>query len=844
MSLPDSRWRAKPYPYAAADAVSRELDLSPVTASILARRGCDTPARARAFLASDERHSPSDFAGIDTACDLILGHAGRGSRIVIHGDYDVDGVASTAILIGALRELGADPDWLLPSRFEDGYGLSRTTVDRLAAEGTGLLITTDCAITAVDEVAHARALGVDVVVTDHHRPAERLPDCPIVHPVISGYPFPDLCAAGVAYKLAEALYARAGRDPRLADADLDLVALATIADLVPLKGENRRLVREGLEVLARTEKPGLRELMKISRVDPAGVDAHAVGFRLAPRINAAGRLQRADAGLELVLTRDGERATAVADELDMLNRERQDTETRLLFAAEAARAEQPDDAPAFVLAGEGWHPGVIGIVASRIVDRHHRPTVLIALDGESGRGSGRSISAYDLHAGLASASEHLIRFGGHRAAAGLEIERGNVEAFRQAFMAHAAAALSPADLIPEERVDAVVPGGSLGLPLCEELRQLAPFGFGNPQPTLLVPAARIADVRGMGQDQQHSSFGVVSGGSRARAVAFRTSPKALTSRVDAPQDVAVRIELNEWNGRQEARLVLRAVCATAPGTVREVDSGEGFWVAFERELRAPLEPALVAAGRGGAATLGGAAEALPSFGAPARRVVDRRGQGFAGVAGDLIASGESLLVVCADVARRRDGLERTIAGLGGDDPLPETSWDALAAEPSIASDFVHLVALDPPLAAAGEDLLAAAPGDGFAHLAWGAAESEFALAVARAGLDLRPALVVLYRALRDRPAAGADLEEVLRGDDGRRTPQVAARLVRVLSELGLVAYERDGAGRPACRVLDAPRTALERSAAYRAYMARLAEAERRLAPDRREAPPAVAAAAT
>jgi single-stranded-DNA-specific exonuclease len=826
VSLPDSRWRAKPYSYADADAVSRELGVSPVVASILARRGCDTPDKARAFMAGDESHDPFAFRGIDAACALILDHVARGSRIVVHGDYDVDGVASTAILLRALRALGADPGWLLPSRFEEGYGLAVSSVDRLHAEGCRLLITADCAITAVDEVAHARALGMDVVVTDHHRPAERLPDCPIVHPVVSGYPFADLCAAGVAYKLGAALYATAGRDPALVDEDLDLVALATIADLVPLKGENRRLTRAGLARLAETQKPGLWELMRISKVEPGRVDAHAVGFRLAPRINAAGRLQRADAGLELVMTSDPARAIAIADELDLLNRERQDTETRLLFAAEAARAEFPDDAPAYVLAGEvseGWHPGVIGIVASRIVERHHRPTVLIALDGDSGKGSGRSISAFDLHGGLAAASSFLNRFGGHRAAAGLDIDRANVDAFRDAFVAHAGEVLAPEDLIPEERVDAIVPGGALGLPLCEELAQLAPFGFGNPQPTLLVPAARIVGVRGMGQEKQHSSFNVVSGGARARAVAFRTLPSALESRASEPQDVAVRIELNEWNGRQEARLVLRAVCATEAGAVADVGAGEGFWVRFERELAAPLSAGPSRQDAGELAVL----RPRP------RSVVDRTGEGFAGVAGDLISAGESVLVVCADVSRRRASLERLIAGLS-DAPLAVCSWQALESDPSIAESYVHVVALDPPVSDELEELLATAPapvGGGFSHSAWGPAESEFALAVARAGLDLRPALVGLYRALREKPAAGGDLEDLLRGDGPHpRPPEVAARMIRVLSELGLIAYERDGAGHPAARVLDAPRTELERSPAYQSYMARLAAIEKRLAP--------------
>ena len=262
-----------------------------------------------------------------------------------------------------------------------------------------------------------------------------------------GYPCPDLCAAGVAYKFAAALLAGAGADPAGADEDLDLVALATVADCVPLRGENRRLVREGLHVLATSRKPGIRALLRVAKVDPGALDARAIGFRLAPRINAAGRLYRADAGLELVLTDDAERAAAIADELDHANAERRHTETRILFEAEA-QVREIGEQPAYVLAGEGWHPGVIGIVASRIAERHHRPCVMIALDGAEGTGSGRSIPAFDLLGALDASAEHLLRHGGHRAAAGCTIAREQVDAFRVAFVAHAAAVLRPEDLVP------------------------------------------------------------------------------------------------------------------------------------------------------------------------------------------------------------------------------------------------------------------------------------------------------------------------------------------------------------------------------------------------------------
>ncbi|MEA2190689.1 MAG: single-stranded-DNA-specific exonuclease, partial [Solirubrobacteraceae bacterium] len=283
MPTEPARLQIEPCDVADVLALERDLGVSHVLAQVLVRRGFGDPVHARAWLEAGERHEPSLFQGIDDACDLILMHVEAADRITIHGDYDVDGVTSTAILVGVLRELGADVDWYLPSRAEDGYGLSAATVQRLAARGTRLLLTADCAITAVDEVAAARAAGIDVVVTDHHSPRADgvLPDAPIVHPAVCGYPCADLCAAGVAYKLAGALLAAAGRDPARADDDLDLVALATIADCVPLHGENRRLVRDGLRVLAKTEKAGLRALMRAAQVDPGAVDARAVGFRLA-----------------------------------------------------------------------------------------------------------------------------------------------------------------------------------------------------------------------------------------------------------------------------------------------------------------------------------------------------------------------------------------------------------------------------------------------------------------------------------------------------------------------------------------------------------------------------------
>ena len=702
---------------------------------------------------------------------------------------------------------GADPAWELPSRQDGGYGLSTATVERLAGQGVELLVTVDCGITAVPEVAAAQAAGMEVVVTDHHRPGAELPACTIVHPALGGYPFPELCAAGVALKLSEALRSRAGLDPAGAAEDLDLAALATVCDLVPLRGENRRIVREGLQVMRRARRPGLRALMKVAALDGAEVDEHALGFRLGPRINAAGRLRRADPALELLLTEDDERAGAVAEELDTLNRERRDEELRIMIEAEHACLPQLDRA-ALVVAGEGWHPGVVGIVASRLVECHRRPCVAIALNGDSGRGSGRSISAYDLHAGLDACAAHLTRFGGHRMAAGLELAADSVGPFAAALAAHAGAALTPEDLMREERVDALVPGGELGLPLAEELGRLAPFGIGNPRPTLLVPAARVKMATAMGEDRDHARFTLENGGALARGVAFRTSAAALAKLGGEPHDLAVTLEANFWNGTVEPRVLLRALAPTRPGDCPVLGEDEPFWAVVERELEAPLGD-----------------EDDPAPGPPVRELRDRRGEGFAGVAGDLLSSGDPLLVVTVDSARRREAVGGLLGGFA-EGRLALASWEVLLHDPSLAAGWPHVLALDPLPVPRAEAVLAALPAGGWAHLVHGQDETDFALAAARAGLALRPALVATYRALREADATPDALAAALRGDlRVPRTPQVCGRLLRVLTDLELVEYVPLAAGGPRWRLLEASRTDVERSAAYRAYGERLRVAE-------------------
>lgn len=819
---------AEPYDYREARALAEALGISEPVAIALARRGYGTVEGAREFLAAEESHEPHEFRSMADVVARVRTAVDDGRRITVHGDFDVDGVCATTILVGALRELGADCDWLIPDRLADGYGLSAANVEALAKRGTSLLLTADCGISCAEEVALARSLGIETVVTDHHQPGADLPDCPILHPALDGYPFADLCGASVAWKLASALHERERQE------DLDLVALATVADVVPLLGENRNLVKRGLAEARGARRAGMRALLEVSRCEPTALDESDFGFRLAPRINAAGRLYRADAGVELFLTEDQARATEIAAELNRANAERRATEREVETAAEAVRRELPPElleAPAIVVAGEGWHPGVIGIVASRLAERHHRPTVVISLEADgSGRGSGRSIPGFDLLAGLRACSDHLVRFGGHRAAAGLEVETGKLEAFRAAFAARAAASLAPEDLVKTERVDAIVGGAELGIDLAEELECMRPFGMGNPGPRLLVPGAKVRDPRPMGEGK-HLRFSLHSGGRRALGVAFGRS--SLGAAEDEPVDASVRLEVNRWNGSVEPRVLLRELHPAAPACDCP---GPEWWGRFERELRLPLEQS----------------RADEDVARPHRRETLRRTSGATAAVGELVSSGAEVLAVCADAGRRASlsALARLApasppreceecGGLVVDGSRTPAVVDYMTLErtPALVREFAHVVLADPPPSPRHE-ALAARPVDGwtesgghagYLHEAWVESDVAASLAALEAQLARRPVLVAAFRDLREAGEASGDLlQQALRGSGPhRRGPEVAARCFRVLDELGLVQGSPDG-GSGTVGVVSSRETDLERSAAFRAYGALHEEALRYL----------------
>ena len=558
--MQDGRWTTRPCDWMRVEALADELGVSETMATVLVRRGLDEAAAARAFLeAEPPGHDPMTLGDMAAAVERIRAAVAAGERICVHGDYDVDGISATAVCVLLLRELGGTVEWRLPSRFDEGYGLALETIEQLAADGVDLVVTVDCGITAVEEVARARELGLDVIVTDHHRPAEALPDCPVVATRPSAYPCPDLCGTGVVHTLARALL---GDDHPAVARVLDLVALATIADVVPLVDENRTLAASGLRALARTRRPGLQALMRSARVDPAAVDATSVGFRLAPRINAAGRLGRPDVALELLLTENAAEAERLAAELEDLNRERQGVEERILREAVAVVESWPPadrQRRGYVLWDETWHEGVNGIVASRLVERFNRPVVLIARSATGWKGSGRSIPSFDLHAALGACSEHLLRFGGHRAAAGLSLDTEQLESFREAFARHADGVLADVDLRPVTAIDAIVPARTLTLELAQELDRLAPFGLGNPEPTLLVASVEAVQASTVGEGK-HLRFRVrqhdCDGGS---AIAFGLGKQL--ERLERPgrYDVAFRLKENRWNGTVAPQLVVRRV---------------------------------------------------------------------------------------------------------------------------------------------------------------------------------------------------------------------------------------------------------------------------------------------
>lgn len=549
---------------AAVSALAAELNLPEVVTELLCRRGFGTVEPAKRYLRPrlEQLHEPHQMLGLEVGAARIARAIRDGEPMMVHGDYDVDGMCSAALLIRAIRAVGGRVTAFIPRRMEDGYDLTMAGVHAAIGAGARLLITCDCGTNAVEPVAAAMAAGIDVIITDHHLPSGPMPEClAVINPRQPGCPYPDkdLAAVGIAFKLALAVYRALGANDEPVRWMLDLVALATIADVVPLRGENRVLARYGLKVMADTRNVGLRALLRSAALEGRLLNAGRISFILAPRLNAVGRLGHALRGVELLTTDDERTANAIARDLEELNLRRQDIDRDILRQAQVKLESMDLDATVgIVLAERGWHAGVIGIVANRLVEELWRPVVLIALEGEEGKGSGRSIPAFDLHAGLAACRADLRRFGGHRMAAGLTIDAARVPDFAARFDAIAKERLSSADLTPELRVDLELPLRSATLDLEALLRHFEPFGAANATPVLVSRDVRVSGPpRVVGQG--HLKLWLEADGARVEAIGFGMGTLASELAAGTALDVAYRLDRQTWDGEVRLQATLAAL---------------------------------------------------------------------------------------------------------------------------------------------------------------------------------------------------------------------------------------------------------------------------------------------
>ena len=562
----ERRWQLRKPDEDQVMQVSSACGIDDFLARILVNRGVG-PAIAQSFLAPSfaELHDPFLLRGMGNAVVRLLAALENNERICIYGDYDVDGITSVALLVTFFRSIGADCIYHIPKRLEDGYGLAEEGIRTAVSQGARIIISVDCGVTAVAEAELCSSLGVDLIITDHHMPAAVLPAAvAVINPLQPGCPFPfkQLAGVGVAFNLLIALRSRlreTGYFDRVPEPNLreflDLVALGTIADVVPLVDENRIFARYGLQEMSNSARPGLIALKNVAGVSGT-VTCGGVGFRLAPRLNAAGRLEDAALGVELLLCREPRKAADIAQTLDMSNRERQALEQEILREALAMIKDDRrlSGRKSIVLASETWHPGVIGIVASRMVDLYHRPTVLIALQDGSGRGSGRSIPNFHLHDALRACSAHLVAFGGHKHAAGLTIDEATLEEFIEMFDEIAAGSLAEADLSPELYIDAELEPDAATLRLAEAIETLAPFGMGNPEPVFVMRKLAVMDRRIV--SDAHLKLRLSAGSRIFDAIGFNMAGSITVPRV---ADVAFTLQVNDWNGRKSLQLRLKDV---------------------------------------------------------------------------------------------------------------------------------------------------------------------------------------------------------------------------------------------------------------------------------------------
>ncbi|WP_054027261.1 single-stranded-DNA-specific exonuclease RecJ [Bacillus sp. FJAT-28004] len=566
-----TRWAVSPWSVtdeAKAKDLASNLSLPPLVARLLVQRGFDDTDAAERFLRGgvEHFHDPYLLLGMEAAVERIRRAASNHEKIRIYGDYDADGVSSTSLLVHLFRSLDYQFDYYIPHRALEGYGLNKKAIDLAKEEGIGLIVTVDTGISAVEEIDYAKQLGIDVVVTDHHEPPERIPNASaVVNPKQAGcgYPFKGLAGVGVAFKLAHALLER----PPLEWADI--VSLGTVADLMPLKDENRIFVRCGLDRLRSHAGVGFRALAEAGGIELDSITATGIAFGMAPRINAAGRLDHAKRAVELLTTEDYDNAILTAIGLDSLNKERQrvvesivkEAELQWQAKCEEAAAADLTPPPVIVLAGEGWNVGVIGIVASKLLERNYKPVIILGIDEQTGmcKGSARSIEGFDLHAALTACDELLDHYGGHQAAAGMSLHRDRLSEFEQKLGELAASWLSADDWIPKTTVDLVCSVNEATLDTITELSQLEPFGMGNPSPRLLFKKTELADRRTIGKESRHLKLSLGSGRRLLDGIGFSMGMLAEGLKPGSKIDVVGELSVNEWNGQRKPQLQLHDV---------------------------------------------------------------------------------------------------------------------------------------------------------------------------------------------------------------------------------------------------------------------------------------------
>ncbi|SFB40716.1 single-stranded-DNA-specific exonuclease [Cohnella sp. OV330] len=547
-----------------AAALGAQLGLAPLVSRLLVSRGYRDAEAAERFLHPGLRdlHDPYLLLGMERAVARIRQAIEGGERIRVYGDYDADGVTSTALMHRLLHRLGADFDTYIPHRSKEGYGLNLPAIDLAAEAGVKLIVTVDNGISAVEQIAYAATRGIDVVVTDHHEPPAALPTAAvaIVNPKQPGcpYPFKELTGSAVAFKLAHAMLG----EPDLAFADV--AAIGVVADLMPLTGENRAIVKLGLEEMNARPSPGIKALAQISGAEPGRLTSGRIAFGLAPRLNAGGRLAEADTALRLLITADQSEAELLSAELDMLNQERQQLVEDTLVQADAAwqaiAAAHGGRGPAvIVVAGEGWNAGIAGLVASKLVERYYKPTVVLAADAATGlcKGSARSIEGFDLHAALTACAEELEHFGGHKAAAGMTMRTERVAALGEKLSALAESWLSADDWIPRKKADLVCRASELTLEAAEQLRALEPCGIGNPSPRFVLRGAEVIDAKAMGKESRHLRAVLGQGGRKLEAVYFGRGADCGAMLGCGTANVLGELSVNEWNGSKRVQLMLQ-----------------------------------------------------------------------------------------------------------------------------------------------------------------------------------------------------------------------------------------------------------------------------------------------